>query len=407
MEVPETGGVTMMTTNIGGCPNAANNPLRHYEAPDEHPPYVVPDVTFRRGEFILQYKDRRPGRPPLMGRMDPGEDDEANAEDGRLSQLTLRLVPFDEDAIKYDDHYMPKIPLPTEMIMANDVTDGGQMPNLTEDETIACLLNAYNVRHYVHKRAQVSSEGGLFVIAIEYDVRQSGERIPYGEKPVNEAALTLTVTLRSDGLEPGFPNVHRKYYLYFSDATNEEAPPEISFEPAEEWVGHSMARPMWATVRGLLPLGIDFILGHPYYSAIIRKAKNMGKKVEVKLYDTSPVFNDRGEANTTDLSVTRMMCYIQGVCQGEEDGGYGYRFNLCRLPDGYTGQEVDKDPESTVATMRRLEEEGKFVGQPLLVTDEEKCMPKETHPMEYFRLELENFNIEWGRDDVQTFGRSY
>ena len=124
------------------------------------------------------------------------------------------------------------------------------------------------------------------------------------------------------------------------------------------------------------------------------------------LYDISPIFNERGEANTTDLSVTRMMYYIQSVCQGEGKG-YGYRFNLSRLPDGYTGEEVDKDPKPTVDIMRRLEEEGKFVGQPLLVTDEEKCMPKQTHPMEYFRLELENFDIDWGGNDVETFGRSY
>ena len=80
---------------------------------------------------------------------------------------------------------------------------------------------------------------------------------------------------------------------------------------------------------------------------------------------------------------------------------------MSRLPDGYTGEEVDKDPKPTVDTMRRLEGEGKFGGQPLLVTDEEKCMPKQTHPMEYFRLELENFDIDWGGNDVETFGRTY
>ena len=149
----------MERTTAGRCPNAANNPVRHYEAPEEYPPHVVPDVSFRQGEFILQYKDRRPGRPPLMGRLDPDEDDEANAEDGRLSQLTLRLVPFNEEAIQCDGHYMPKIPLPSDMIMANDIKEGGKMPNLTEEETIACLLNAYNVRHYVHTEVQVSSQG--------------------------------------------------------------------------------------------------------------------------------------------------------------------------------------------------------------------------------------------------------
>jgi len=342
-----------------------------------------------------------------MGRSDPDEDDEDKVEDGRLSQLTLRLTKFDEDAINYEGVYVPKIPLPSEMVMANDVKDGGGMPNMTEEETIACLLNAYNVRHYVHKKAQISSGGREFVISIEYDVRQSGDRVKYGQKSFNEVALTLTVTLRSDGLEAGFPDVHRKYFLYFTNADEgEEGYNETSFEPAEEWIGHSMARPKWATVRGLLPLGIDFILGHPYYSAVIEKAESMGKRVEVMLYDISPIFNERGEANTTDLSITRMMYYIQSVCQGDGKG-YGHRFNLSRLPDGYTGEEVDKDPEPTVDIMRRLEAEGKFVGQPLLVTDEEKCMPKQTHPMEYFRLELENFDIEWGRNDVETFGHSY
>ena len=247
-------GVSMTTTASGGCPNAEHNKTRYFDASeDDYPPHVIPDVTFRRGEFILQYKDRRPGRPPLMGRLDPDEDDEDKAEDGRLSQLTLRLSPFCEVAINDEGHYVPKIPLPSKMIMANDVKDGGRMPNMTEEETIACLLNAYNVRHYVHKRAQVTSKGKEFVISIEYDVRQSGDRVKFGQKSVNEASLGLTVTLRSDGMEAGFPDVHRKYFLYFSDADEEENPPEVSFEPATEWIGQSMARPWWARQRPFTP----------------------------------------------------------------------------------------------------------------------------------------------------------
>lgn len=140
-----------------------------------------PTLPSNVGSLFSNTRIDVPAGRPSLGRMDPDEDGEASAEDGRLSQLTLRLVPFNEEAIQYEGHFVPKIPPPTEMIVANDVKDGGQMPNLTEKETIACLLNAYNVRHYVHKRAQVSSKGGLFVIAIEYDVRQSGERMRYGE----------------------------------------------------------------------------------------------------------------------------------------------------------------------------------------------------------------------------------
>ena len=60
-----------------------------------------------------------------------------------------------------------------------------------------------------------------------------------------------------------------------------------------------------------------------------------------------------------------------------------------------TPEEVDADPESVVKVMRRLEEDGKWVGQPLLVTDDERCVPRVAVREEAFRVEFDDLEMEW------------
>ena len=225
-------------------------------------------------------------------------------------------------------------------------------------------------------------------------MRQRDKSHGEGEPEPQEATLCLTVTLRGDGLEGhGFPNRWTKFYFH-SNFTGTD--PHSLESYAAMCVGSAMARDRWAVVRGLLPLGLDFVLRHPYYSKILEKANGLGKDVEIKLYDCSPVFGDRNDANTTDMQMTRMIWFIQS---GSE--AFGYPINLSRLPDGHTGDDVDEDPRPVVEVMRRLEEEGKFVGQPLLVSKEERCWPETELKEEAYRVELEDIKIDWSDHYVQ------
>ena len=99
-----------------------------------------------------------------------------------------------------------------------------------------------------------------------------------------------------------------------------------------------------------------------------RGGQAAGRKVEILLYDCSSVFGGRGNPQTTDWQLTTFMYYMQGFIRG-----YDVVMNLIRFPDGVTGRnEPIYTVPKVVNIMRRLEIEGKFVGQPLLVTDEER-----------------------------------
>lgn len=352
------------------CQNDEINPTQMIDLGGDNPPYVVPSVRAAATTgcgYEICYRDNRAGRPWMVESADP---ETGKIERGSVGELTYRLVP-----IKVTE--VPNIPPPRNMVKAGDITcDMG----MNKEEMVATLLNGYNVRHYIHKQKQQG--GNAFVITIEFDARMIES-----PKTSKEATVCLTVTLRSDGLGDPFPDCQRRIHLH-ANFTNVD--PQSKENIAAVLVGSTTSDSPWATVKGLMPLGVDFVLNHPYYSRWIDTAKARGKKVEIRLYDCSPILGLRGEAETSDDAITRVVYFIQSAMMV-----YG-RFELCRLPDGYTGKEVDADPRGVVDVMRNLERAGKFVGQPLLVTDEERCIPpRSTMKEEAFRVEFDDLEMDW------------
>lgn len=322
--------------------------------------------------YRMCYRDNRPGRPGLGRESDiQSVNERGKVENGIINEARFHLVPVDVKDV-------PKISHPRNMVKGGDIADF--QDGMNKEETVAALLNAHNVRHYVHKRMQ---EGGnLFVVMIEFDARMA--EVPESSE---EATVRLTVTLRSDGLGGSFPDIRRKIHLH---ANFTDADPGSLESVAASWVGSTFASSPWAPVRGLLPMGIDLVLRHPFYSGMMARAKEMGKKVEIRLYDCSPVCGLRGEAASSDDQVTRLVYFMQSAMME-----YGCRIQLSRLPDGYTGEEVDTDPKAVVDIMRKMEDEGKFVGQPLLVTTQERCVPDTRVKEEAFRVEVDDVDMDW------------
>ncbi|KAL7528455.1 hypothetical protein ACHAWF_002567 [Thalassiosira exigua] len=361
----------------GKCQNADGNPQRTVDLGDDVPPHVVPRVTVaatgtgseRKLEHVMCYHDTRPGREWVVESPDP---DTGKTERGTVSEVSFRLVP-----IAVVD--VPQISPPRNMVKAGDIEDDKAAGGLSKEETVATLLNAYNIRHYVQKQKQV--RGGAFVVMIEYDARMV--QVPVSSE---EATVCLTVTLRSDGMGHPFPDDRRRFHLH---ANFTGVDPHGVEAIVAHWVGSATAPDPWSTVRGLLPLGVDFVLSNAYYSGMIALAKERGMQVEIRLYDCSPIFGLREDASTSEMQLTRMMYFMQSAMMEYET------MELCRLPDGYTGEEVDANPKAVVDVMRKLEEEGKWVGQPLLVTDEERCVPPTKLNEEAFRVEFDDLEMEW------------
>lgn len=336
------------------------------------PTYVLPEVSADTsdGSYVLSYRDNRPCRPgvgaaSVFKSVDGLGRSEAEVVDG----VSFRLRPAEAKDV-------PAIPPPRGMVKGSDIPTvlaemGGRM---TREECLGMLLNPFNERHRVHKMLQ--EEKGEFVVLIEFDARVSESESP------SDATLSLTVTLRSDGLGGGFPDSRRRIRLH----THFDNDDNVDFEEvaASYWVGSTLARsPAEATVRGLLPLGIDFVLRRPDYADLISRAKGMGKKLHVWLYDCSPVFGRRGDAESCEGELQMMMSYMHSAMRR-----YGL-IELTRLPDGYTGEEVEADPESVLGALRRR------TGKRMLITDRERCVPDVVVQEEAFRVQLDSLDIRW------------
>ena len=200
------------------------------------------------------------------------------------------------------------------MVVAPDM---GHHEVFTKDEEIAMLLNAYYVRYYVQNEKQHANQ---FVILIEFDVRESPAEN-------GESTLELVVTTCKDGLE----GISTKVAFSTEQKTFNFHSPKNLPDFVRDCLSHS-----WDVVRGLLPLGLDFILTSPPYQAWIEAAQAAGRKVEILLYDCSSVFGGRGNPQTTDWQLTKFMYYMQGFIRG-----YDVVMNLIRFPDGVTGRATN------------------------------------------------------------------
>jgi len=305
----------------------------------------------------LTHQDERPGNPITVTTSD--------GKKGRIETMVLKMNPVDPS-------HVPVIPPPRGMIPAKDVHD---TENLTKQEQVAMILNGYNVRCFMQKQAQENLN--KFVLLIEFDVRECETC----------STLCLTVTTLADGLQNDmlddiYPikTTRRRFFFYTDKRLDNNLPQCI----------HNVISPSsWDIVRGLLPLGIDFIFASPVYDKWLCKAKEVGRQVEIQLYCRSPVFAPAGSSQSDELRLTKLLQWLQSFRQW-----HNYIFNFSRLPDGYTGDEVDNDPEGVVVRiMRQLEQDGKFGDQPLLVTEEERCIPRETHAPEAFRVSMNYVTI--------------